>query len=352
MRRLLPLTLPLALMTLLVAAPPSLAESSARPDRDDPTAIELLRRAAIAHSVVAYGGTQYITAWNTMRPEAGSDSAIVEVDHNPGEQASMWRRGGARVDVGGGDGAPIIDTGSVDRIAESYQVVLARPGSVAGRDTDVVHAYRADGSQAAAMWLDAATGLMLRRELYEPSGTVVSASSFVEISVQTPECCSHLVRWVAHATPQAESGSLADSRAADVEALREEGWHCPSSLGDGMRLHQVRRHGDTVQLSYSDGLVSVSVFEQRGRLDPDQLGDYEKRDMGGGTVWVDSGTPPRVLWSTGDHVVTVVTDAPQQSVDAVLATKPPVDADATEQGWGNRVLRGGKRLVSWLNPFD
>src|SRR5690625_325538 len=149
MRRLLPLTLPLALMTLLVAAPPSWAESGT--GSDDPAAIELLRRAAIAHGAVAYSGTQYITAWNTMRPEAGSDSAIVEVDHKPGEEASMWRRGGARLDVGGSNGAPGIDTGSVDRIAESYQVVLARSGSVAGRDAEIVHAYRADGSQAAAM---------------------------------------------------------------------------------------------------------------------------------------------------------------------------------------------------------
>ena len=49
-------------------------------------------------------------------------------------------------------------------------------------------------------------------------------------------------------------------------------YHDPGEVGDGFRLAgEWKRPGDVVQLYYSDGLLSVSVFEQKGRLDDGEL---------------------------------------------------------------------------------
>ena len=58
--------------------------------------------------------------------------------------------------------------------------------------------------------------------------------------------------------------------------------------------------------------------------------------------------PRRVVWSAGGTVYTVVADAPERTVDAVVAALPHGAADDDPLG---RLGRGLDRVASWFNPF-
>ena len=103
-----------------------------------------------------------------------------------------------------------------------------------------------------------------------------------------------------------------------------------------------------VHLAYSDGLATVSVFEQRGRLDDAGLDGFRQVRLGGGTVHVRDGVPAQLVWMSDDTVFTVVTDAPDETVAAVVAALPmPEPADT---GLMARLGRGFSRAAAWFAP--
>jgi sigma-E factor negative regulatory protein RseB len=112
--------------------------------------------------------------------------------------------------------------------------------------------------------------------------------------------------------------------------------------------------GNAIQLSYSDGVMTVSMFEQAGTLDPDRLDGYAMREVAGGAVYSVPGPPARFTWSTGKHVITVVSEAPQEVVEALVRAVPPEELSrpAADDGVLARIARGARRVGSWLNPFD
>lgn len=322
---------------------------------DDPRAVQLLRQSATAAEHVSYHGTQYVSTWSALTQSAESTSAIVQVRHGAGGQTeiSLHDRQTAILD-GRTASRWLAGEGPADLLLGAYTVRLAGEDAVAGRHTDVIEAFRSDGSVAAKLWLDRETGLPLRRESFAQDGYPLSASAFIDITIGGPDPCC-------------ESPSGADSAAVyeqpedtmlrwdDIEDLRDDGWHCPGSLGEGMDLYEARRVGDAIQLSYSDGVMTVSVFEQSGWLDPEKLEGYGTSDYEDGVVYTRPGPPARLMWSSGGRVITVVAEAPLASVRDLLQQLPPDPAAEPEQkkdGFGDRIARGAQRVGSWLNPFD
>jgi sigma-E factor negative regulatory protein RseB len=49
-------------------------------------------------------------------------------------------------------------------------------------------------------------------------------------------------------------------------------------------------------------------------------------------------------------VITVVADAPDETIDAALAAVPPKEPD--DHGLLGRIGKGAARIASWFNPFD
>ena len=89
-----------------------------------------------------------------------------------------------------------------------------------------------------------------------------------------------------------------------------------------------------MQLFYSDGIYAASVFEQAGDLDRDELpADATSTDFGGRRIaayTMPSGTV--AVWADGDHVYTLVSDAPKRDLDALVHDLPAaVRADATAE---------------------
>jgi len=121
--------------------------------------------------------------------------------------------------------------------------------------------------------------------------------------------------------------------------LRAAGWTCQADLA-GLSLIRVRtdRVADpsTLHLVYSDGVDTVSVFEQRGRLD----------EVPGGSQWDSAsgaylrhGASSLATWQSKDRVFSVITDGSPELLARVVAALPhqladrPSTMERIKTGW-------------------
>jgi sigma-E factor negative regulatory protein RseB len=348
---------PLAVLALLVAphrdpapkvADPVTGSGPSEPPVVQPHARELLDRAASAPAATPYHGVQFVSAWTSR----GTTSEVVDVDHVPGH-GTTFRIDGTTVTPASSmtllAAAPsIAGGGAVGLLAAHYSLTVVAQDRVAGRPADVVAARRPGSARAAPdvarFWLDRESGLVLRREVYDGRGRTTRASAFVEVTVGAGA-----------GSLAARTGDRAWASSLDTAALarmRRRGWECPASLPGPLTLVDARRggsSGDIVHLSYSDGIANVSVFEQRGRLDEEGLEGHTRAVEGGHQVWVRGSVPQRVVWSSGPTVYTVVADAPERTVDQVVAALPHRPAAGGDTL--GRLGRGLDRVASWFNPF-
>ncbi len=307
-----------------------------------------------------YTGVQQVR----VASASGDRESVVEVAHQPGAGVQLVVRptptspGGTYVgQLDGPSLLPTLDEATLARIASRYDVRGPRQGEpVAGRATEIVELVRttgtAAGSVAARFWLDRSTALPLRREVIDGGGRVQQASSFTSISYRPPTNIPRIAT-VVGTPPDLGQGVTTDQ----LDALRRGGWLAPGGLPDDFDLVDARVHGSetvregtpphVLQLTYTDGISVVSLFEQVGRLDPDPMVTWTARQQGDGTVYIDAGTPERVVWSADGHVYTLVSDDPDV-VDAAMAALPQ---PTSPPGLAERLGKGLRRVLSWLNPF-
>jgi sigma-E factor negative regulatory protein RseB len=350
---------PLALLSLFLLAGSSAAaagtELPASGLSGDATAMRLLDRASTAPEMVAYRGVQFVSAWTTK----GSSGLVVDVVHRPGSgttvtsPATAWTSA-QRTHLAAAGAEPSMMLGGASTLSllgSHYSLSTAAPQSVAGRAADVVVATRPGATAPAArFWLDRETGLVLRREIYDESGRITRASAFVEITVGETDDYGDAAESAEDTDRPTVWPDAIDP--ATLQRMRDRGWHCPTALPPSLQLVDARRggghYGGIVHLSYSDGLASVSVFEQRGRLQTSDLTDYRATTMRGRTVYLREGVPERLVWASNGTVYTVVADASARTVGDVVGALPRPSDDS---GAWNRLGRGLDRVASWFNPF-
>jgi hypothetical protein len=80
--------------------------------------------------------------------------------------------------------------------------------------------------------------------------------------------------------------------------------------------------GSTLHLTYGDGLSAISVFLQRGELDPDGLAGLTVRKWGDAEVYVRDGWPDVMVWQGGPTVITAIGDAEPADFRTVLSALP------------------------------
>jgi sigma-E factor negative regulatory protein RseB len=349
---------PLALLSLFLLSGSSSALAGtvvgAGAPTSDAAAMRLLNRASAAPATVSYRGVQFVSAWTTK----GSTGLVVDVVHRPGygttvtSAATAWTKA-RRTHLPAEGAAPSLlgGTSTLSLLSNHFSMSTDGRGSVAGRAADVVVATRPGAtSPAARFWLDGETGLVLRREVYDESGSITRASAFVEIAVGEKEDYND-------AAPSSDDTGRPEAwpDAIDAPALqrmRNRGWQCPDVLPPSLQLVDARRggghYGGIVHLSYSDGLASVSVFEQRGQLKASDLTDYREATVAGRQVYLRDGVPQRLVWASHGTVYTVVADASARTVGDVVGALPrPTD----DTGAMHRLGRGLDRVASWFNPF-
>ncbi|MFI5046973.1 MAG: hypothetical protein ACHQIG_07900 [Acidimicrobiia bacterium] len=186
-----------------------------------------------------------------------------------------------------------------------------RHGTALGRATSTVVASRADGSVAQRLTIDDATDVLVGREVVDRDGSVERGFRFTSFVV-TPR-----------SNGAASIGASPTATAKDASPVRAvpTGFDAPGTIGAGWVLVTKSRHGDGVQLAYSDGLFTLSVLEQQGEL------DWNALPGGGSGTTVDGARARRyaqplgdvVVWEQDGVVFTCVSDAPRDVYVTALA---------------------------------
>ena len=321
----------------------------------NPDALNLLVRGARAERALAYSGKQKVVVYG----QASMRACLVGVRHNPGDGVTVTvvkpELSGVSSTSAGipavhePDEAlpagmlPQLGDGTMQAMATNYTATLLGRGAVAGRPVQGVELHRHDGGRSAAVWLDSATALPLQREVYRVDGALAASSTYTSISYRST---------APTATPYTEPALGRTYSAGQLGELRAAGWQLPEAFSGGQQLFDAHLRGSgadaLLQLTYSDGLSALSVFEQPGSLDSAALSGWQQSTRGGGRVWDGPGVPKRVAWSAAGYVYTVVADDPGQ-VDVVVATLP--HSPAADGVW-DRIQRGLNRVGSWFNPLE
>jgi hypothetical protein len=293
-----------------------------------------LARAASSADAVAYSGVQ--TFWS--RSEGRVLQASVQVRALPGQgiQAQVLDRSGRPVSGGytpATAAARMVDDKLLKLLGSSYVLSGWAEAEVAGRSATVVEARRS-GRLAARWWVDDASGIVLGRQTFDDVEGEVMSVRFTDVQIsRSSALLEHLA---APGVTPATDTVLTLSNAPD---LVSRGWVCRGILAD---LSLVRLGSDgaadpqTLHLVYTDGLATLSVLEQRGRL----------ATAPGGASW-DTGLraytregPSRLAtWQSGDTVFTVATDGSSALLARAVSSLPhdPVPERTTmgriREGW-------------------
>jgi sigma-E factor negative regulatory protein RseB len=314
---------------------------------DDPRAVALLHRAAVAMRTTAYSGTRMLSAWGRHR----ATTLLVDVDHVPGQGSRLSLRGGGLPEdaatflvsgAGAAHTAAGLGPGSFGVLTGSYAVTLGRGDSVAGRPSTVVEVSRG-GRTAARLWVDDRSGLLLRREVFDSHGRLVGESTFIDVRVPADGFLAHLPP----TAPEPPADALGRHGRHVLEA---RGWDCPRRAG-AMRLVGIEAldRAGAMHLTYTDGLSRLSVFEQRGSLDPGSVRGFARMRLGGQLLHVREGIPTYAVWQEDGLVFTAVTDGTVESLAGVVASEP-ARPDPRPGFWG-RVAGGMARLGRWASPL-
>jgi sigma-E factor negative regulatory protein RseB len=334
------------------------------------TGMRLLGQAVIAGRMISYRGVQVVSwlapggsgAWLGQ----GTVMTTMNVLHRTGQPP---------------DGVLGLTPTLVRLLRSHYAVLYTGPGSAAGRPASIVELLRPDGDVAALFWLDKATALPLRRELFDDEARMTSVTGFAGLTVH-----SHGTQPATTGTQPAVTGTqpattgtqpvatnsqpVANSQSAtatpglapsarswsgqlgtgQLAALRAQGWPIPAAMPGGLTLfnatQSVTATGRVVALAYSDGLSVVSLFVQRGKL-PASLPGWRQTKLSGQPLFLRNPAEPDLTWSASGYVYTVVAAAPAATLAGVVDSLP----HQIRPGFWTRMGRGAKRLLSWANPF-
>jgi hypothetical protein len=303
-----------AMVALLVGSALLLAGTSASAGDDPEALLEQARRASTTSNV----------------------AGVVEIRWIEGEQVFVERvqarsRGDAYV-VGRGDNVAVgrdgvryaADDGVATRWGRgpmraapapsaAWDLELDDPATVAGRRTNVVAVRGDDGTLRARFFVDPKTHLLLRRDVFDRDGTLTRSVRFVRLSTGA-----------APPVPPVPEGSPTVAATDEVP----DGFVAPAELGSFRLLGRYEHPDGTLQLFYGDGLFSLSVFEQDGLVDWGSVPEGGRRTSVEGrraqTYSTAAGTV--AVWGEGGLVLTCISDAP---VDAVQAVLPGIVSDDT-----------------------
>lgn len=194
------------------------------------------------------------------------------------------------------------------------------------------------------LFVDDETGLVVRRETYDTAGVPVRVTALTDLRM------SDVDMETVQAPGDPALGTRERLSPAQVRELAGHGWEVPTTVGDGFDLRAGFgvADGAAVQLVYSDGLYTLSVFEQPGRVDADALDGAVRVEHDGIPVYRWPGAEPeRMVWNGDGHTFTAVTDAPADVLMGAVADLPHDRAP----GMPTRIRRGFARLGHWLWPF-
>ncbi|MPZ73301.1 MAG: hypothetical protein GEU74_08740 [Nitriliruptorales bacterium] len=364
-RTVLPLVLLAMVMTALTVAPAAAEGHADRRWRS------LLDRAAQAAEKESYVGESLWVSYDSGEPSVSSflvqssGEGEITVADRTRYAVRLGDDGGALADHERGWFVPLpaADLAKahkvLDRVAAKYDVKVLSPERLLDRRCSRVEiTRRADGRLVERLWLDDDSGLLLRRETYTGSGELLRMVSYLKLNLN-PRSGSRTDVQARPSRGQRTSQTRQNQDVIEVDetgraALREAGWVVPEQLPGGYltdgsyALSAIDSH--PLQTVYSDGLYTVSLFEQRGTLDPATLPEgAELASAFGFTAYTWPGAvPQRVVWEAGGSTWSLVGDAPPDEMEAMTAVLPHPSSESVI----DRIARGLGRLWSWMSPWS
>jgi hypothetical protein len=296
----------------------------------------VMARASTAAGQLSYVGGQVFSASSHGR----TVTAQIQVDARKGQgsQLSVYTDKGEQIVSGfipAATSSRMVDSQVLGLLERNYALSGWTGARVAGRPATVVEAS-STGAVAARWWIDDATGLLLRQETYDNSGVMTMAYGFTWVSLDSRQA------FLEHLPPRLvvpmTTTTLTLSSAAE---LNTQGWWCTDQLA-GLALVRLRsdRADDpmALHLVYSDGLNTVSVFEQRGRLAGAPAGSEWDPSV---SAYVRHGASSLASWQSDALVITVVTDGSARLLATAVNSLPhqaPYKRTTMERvraGWAN-----------------
>lgn len=216
---------------------------------------------------------------------------------------------------------------------EKYALSLSIGPAIDGRTTSSVEASL-NGAVRERWIVDEATGMLLERDIYDAAGSLVRRLQVVDLT------------FGANATTPATTTPLGGERRVNATAVSSlpRSYAVPAAVSVGYKVvGRYKLDDGTVQVVYSDGLRDLSVFQQRGALDPSTLpAGGTTRDMDGINVWqLSTAGESMWVWQRNGVVFTMVTDAPSDELREVVDQLRP-----QQPNWWNR-FRGW--VKHWFN---
>lgn len=186
-------------------------------------------------------------------------------------------------------------------LLQQYSVKIAARERVGGFDCQVLEIQPRQGDRYGyRLWVDRATGLLLRSQTINDRGEVLEQMAFAEVRIGGVDREQLKPSWPTE-------GWKVDETAHRPVDLKEQGWRLTPPSGF-KPLYSVRRpmaSGPALQAVYSDGLASLSVF-----IEPAAASDASEALPRRGPI---NAYARRV----GDSMVTVVGEIPAETARAV-----------------------------------
>jgi negative regulator of sigma E activity len=322
-------------------------------------AVRRLRRSMTATQSVGFSGTEGVT----VHVAGASLTRQFRLVQRPGGDRTVTllrSSGDAGTEPAADDALSAVSDRALAALSAAYQLKVAGTGRIAGRPATVVTAV-SNGRPAASLWLDNASGLLLREDVRDSSGKVFKTAELEQLrlsgSARRRSAAANTIAETGISLNQtsassAQAGSPVwgdDLSAAQLQDWRAADWPSPQQIAPGFVLLDAQSGTSTADVSmlhliYGNGLSTVSLFLERGQLDPSGLAGLTKTTWGDGVVYERDGWPEVMVWQSGKTVITAVGDVEPVDLRAVLKVLAPHSGGSPLESL-NHVMRSG---LGWL----
>ncbi|MEX1176965.1 MAG: sigma-E factor regulatory protein RseB domain-containing protein [Nitriliruptor sp.] len=347
-------------LLLAPAATPSIGARAATPaggassDADE-AALAELDRAVEAARTLRYRGSLTVASFGQGGPQVTSVEVARSADGRlRAERRGAWELGrdadgsylrtsrtGALLRLGGVSVRPF----ERDRFLRNYRIESGGTSQLDTGPANVLLATRRDGDvRSETLHVDRETGLIVRRETRDVDGRPVRVVAYTELEVDP---ATGLL------TPPDADGEVERLSLTPVErrSLADRGVPAARELPGGFELLDASEvetaEVPTVHLVYGDGLYTLSLYVQRGRLATHATAEATRLDVpNGGAVWRWPGSEPRrVVWTGDGRTFTALTDAPTGALLTAVAALPSDPAPSTFRRLARGLSRVGDRIL-------
>jgi len=235
-----------------------------------------------------------------VRSDAGDD--VVRLWRRPGIGVVAARNGAVTDDALDPSALRAAD------VVEKYEVTMGPAEKMLGVDVvPLTLVRRSDQLMVERLWVNPASGVVYRRELFGPTGHLVGLSTIIDM------------RWGEKATAERYDPDAVPA----THALVTTDAGAPRTLPYGYRLSHAYRLGvggrATLQWVYSDGLHALSVFATKGPLRPPR--DFDVAHVAGARAFVGPG-PATWAWEGAGRTWVLVAEEPDLDPSTILVHFP------------------------------